>query len=153
IGTIDDRPQIPRNMLYHNRGDGTFEEIADYAGVNASDWSWQPAFIDVDLDGYEDLVIPSGFVIDANDLDLNEKAGKLRRAGRLVPPRLGPDGKEIARSPQEEKAEELYQWNKLADPLKTPVVAFHNLGNLKFEDVTTNWGLDQPAFHNGIAVA
>ena len=41
IGTFDDRPQIPRNMLFHNRGDGTFEEIADYAGVSASDWTWQ----------------------------------------------------------------------------------------------------------------
>ena len=42
LGTFDDRPQIPRNVLFHNRGDGTFEEIAAYAGVTATDWSWQP---------------------------------------------------------------------------------------------------------------
>jgi len=47
-----------QNTLLHNRGDGTFEEIADYCGLPASDWSWQPVFIDVDLDGYEDLIIP-----------------------------------------------------------------------------------------------
>jgi hypothetical protein len=153
IGTFDDRPQIPRNMLFRNRGDGTFEEIAEYAGVSASDWSWQPVFMDVDLDGYEDIVIPAGFAYDANDLDLNETAGKLRRAGKLAPPKPGPDGKPLPRSAQEQKSEELYEWNKMAEPLKAPVVAFRNLGNLKFEETGPAWGLDHPAFHNGIAVA
>ena len=50
------------NVLFHNRGDGTFEEIAAYAGVTASDWAWQPVFLDVDLDGYEDIIIPAGYV-------------------------------------------------------------------------------------------
>ena len=152
-GVIDDQPQIPRNMLFRNRGDGTFEEIAAYAGVAASDWAWQPVFVDVDLDGYEDIIIPTGFATDANDLDLNEKASKLRRSGQLSPPKLGADGKPIRRSAQEQKNEELYQWNKLAEPLKTPVVGFRNLGNLKFEDVGVAWGLTQPALHNGIAFA
>ena len=67
VGIIDDRPQIPRNVLFHNRGDGTFEEIAAYAGVTAADWSWQPVFLDVDLDGYEDIIISTGYFRDAND--------------------------------------------------------------------------------------
>src|SRR2546430_2303124 len=49
-GEIANRPQIMRNTLFHNCGDGVFEEIADFAGVSASDWSWQPVFVDVDLD-------------------------------------------------------------------------------------------------------
>ena len=152
VGTIVDRPQVPRNMLYRNRGDGTFEEIAAYAGVTASDWSWQPVFLDVDLDGYEDLIIPTGFVHDVGDLDSIEKANALARAGRLVPPKLGPDGKLVARAPQEQKNEELYERDMLAAPLKTPVVAFRNLGNLKFEDIGPAWGLDQPGLPNAIAV-
>ena len=152
-GVINDQPQIPRNMLFRNRGDGTFEEIAAYAGVSASDWAWQPVFVDVDLDGYEDLIIPTGFATDANDLDLNERGSKLRRSGQLAPPKLGTDGKPIRRSPQEQKNEELFQWNKLAEPLKTPIVGFRNLGNLKFEEVGAVWGLTQPALHNGIAFA
>ena len=43
VGSIDDRPQIMRNTLFRNRGDGTFAEIANYCGVSASEWSWQPA--------------------------------------------------------------------------------------------------------------
>ncbi|HEY6225622.1 MAG TPA: VCBS repeat-containing protein, partial [Verrucomicrobiae bacterium] len=54
IGMIDIRPQLLRNTLHWNRGDNTFAEIAWYAGVEASDWSWGPIFLDVDLDGYED---------------------------------------------------------------------------------------------------
>ena len=36
--------------------------------------------------------------------------------------------------------------------MKTPIVAFRNLGNLKFEDMGPAWGLDQPGLPNGIAV-
>ena len=152
VGTIDDRPQVPRNALFRNRGDGTFEEIAAYAGVSASDWSWQPVFLDVDLDGYEDMITPTGFVHDVNDLDVIERVTTLQRAGRLAPPKLGPDGQPIAQSPQEQRNEELYQGNMLAEPLKTPIVAFRNLGNLKFEDIGLAWGLDQPGLPTAIAV-
>ena len=152
IGTIADRPQIPQNVLFRNRGDGTFEEIAAYAGVAASGWSWQPVFIDVDLDGWEDMIIPTGFAYDLNDADTMEKTEKLRRAGTLVPPKVGADGQPEARTAQEQKTEELYQVNRLAEPLKTPIVGFRNLGNLKFAEAGAAWGLAQPALHNGIAV-
>src|SRR2546425_1364288 len=42
IGAIENRPQIMRNTLFHNRGDGTFAEIACFSGLAASDWSWSP---------------------------------------------------------------------------------------------------------------
>ena len=152
VGTIEDRPQVPRNMLFRNRGDGTFEEIGAYAGVSASDWAWQPVFLDVDLDGYEDIITPTGFAHDLNNMDYIEKFLTLKRAGRLAPPKLGPDGQPVPRSPQELKNEEHYQGNMLAPPLKTPIVAFRNLGNLKFEDIGPAWGLDQPGLANAIAV-
>jgi hypothetical protein len=152
VGTIDNRPQIPRNTLFRNRGDGTFEEIAAYAGVTATDWSWQPVFLDVDLDGYEDIIIPTGFARDVNDMDFMGKAMALQRAGRLAPPKLGPDGQPMPRSPQELKTDELYQGYMMAGSYKTPIVAFRNLGNLKFEDMGSAWGLDQPGLANGIAV-
>ncbi len=153
VGDIDNRPQIPQSVLFRNRGDGTFEEIAAYAGVTASDWSWQPVFLDVDLDGYEDLIISTGYPHDANDIDANEQARALRRADKLAPPKPGPDGRPVTRSPQEQKNDELYQVNMMEEPLKSPMVAFRNLGNLKFEDVGPDWGFGQPAFHNGIALA
>src|SRR5262249_51807469 len=69
IGDIETREEVARNALYHNRGDGTYEEIAWFSGVAASDWSWTPVFMDVDLDGYDDLLISNGHLHDVNDRD------------------------------------------------------------------------------------
>ena len=43
--------------------------MADYAGLPAAGWSWQPVFLDVDLDGFEDLLISAGHRRDIQDLD------------------------------------------------------------------------------------
>ena len=106
----------------------------------------------MDLDGDEDILIPTGYFHDILDMDGSEKAGMLRRAGTLVPPKLGPDGQPMPRSAQEQKTEEIYQVNRLRESLNTPVIGFHNEGNLKFKDTGVEWGLDQLAHHNGIAV-
>jgi hypothetical protein len=47
------------NRLYHNRGDGTFEEVAGKAGVRGGDGGgWKGvAWIDYDNDGYPDLFL------------------------------------------------------------------------------------------------
>src|ERR1041384_941253 len=66
---LADRPQIMRNTLFLNRGDGTYADISDYAAVASADWAWQPIFLDVDLDGYEDLLISAGFYRDVQDRD------------------------------------------------------------------------------------
>jgi len=34
-----------------------------------------------------------------------------------------------------------------------PIVAFHNLGNYRFEETTADWGTQQPGVHHAIAVA
>src|SRR6185503_10850037 len=57
IGVSEDRPEVLRNTLFLGQGDGTWVETAGFSGVAASDWSWSPVFLDVDLDGYEDLLI------------------------------------------------------------------------------------------------
>ena len=60
---------MQRNTLHLNRGDGTFAEIARLAGVGASGWSWSTLFLDVDLDGWEDILIGTGHVRDVMDGD------------------------------------------------------------------------------------
>ena len=54
-----------RNLLFHNRGDGTFEEIGLEAGVsNPEGRSLAAAWVDVDEDGWVDLYV-------ANDVSDN----------------------------------------------------------------------------------
>ena len=46
-----------RNFLFHNRGNGTFEELAAKAGVQDGRWSMGAAFGDFDRDGHLDLYV------------------------------------------------------------------------------------------------
>ena len=49
------------NRLYRNRGDGTFEDATDAAGVRHGYWGWGATFTDLDLDGALDLVHVNGW--------------------------------------------------------------------------------------------
>lgn len=73
---MKDRPQYNRNSLYLNRGDHTYAETAYYSGVEATEWSWGVRFLDLDLDGYEDLLVNTGFSYDYQDLDSQQKMGR-----------------------------------------------------------------------------
>jgi hypothetical protein len=64
-----------RNTLFLNRGDGTYSEIAQLSGVDASEWSWMPMFLDVDLDGYEDLLVASGLERGYHRQRIDDKSG------------------------------------------------------------------------------
>ena len=151
IGALDDRPQIMRNTLMQNRGDGTFADLADLAGLSASEWAWQPVFLDVDLDGFEDVLISTGHNKDVQDLD----AAAAIRANPNPRPRgsglVNYLGKMMT-------AHEAFIAEKLINSryyprLDTPIVAFHNRGQYRFEETTTNWGLNTPGVHHGLALA
>ena len=131
-GQFDNRPQIRRNTLFLNRGDGSFAEIAHYAGVEASDWTWCVAFIDIDLDGYEDLLFANGHAFDIQDFDAME------RIQRLGHPRSA-----------EEARDSLLQF----PPLRTPNYAFRNQGNLTFVETGTDWGFDSKQVSHGMVLA
>ena len=62
--------QYARNCLQLNTGGGKkFSDIALYAGVAATDWSWSPLIADFDNDGIKDLFVTNGIVRRPNDLD------------------------------------------------------------------------------------
>lgn len=48
---------VPPNRLYHNLGDGTFEEVGAAQGVDDRGAGFQGAFVDYDLDGDPDLYL------------------------------------------------------------------------------------------------
>ncbi len=128
IGQIDNRPQIARNTLFVNRGDGTFAEAAYMAGVEASGWSWASVFLDVDLDGYEDLLIANGHQHDFLDADTQNRVQR-RRA--------------------------ISDWRRmrfLYPTLQLRNVAFRNNGDLTFDEVGDEWGFaDEEDVSHGLA--
>lgn len=50
-------PFRPKNRLYRNRGDGTFEDVTDSAGVGLERYSIAVAVGDYDNDGYPDIYV------------------------------------------------------------------------------------------------
>ncbi len=130
-GLIDDRPQIRRNTLFLNRGDGTYAEIANYAGLEASDWTWNPLFLDVDLDGWDDMLISNGHARDTQDHDAIQRMGSL--------------GKQTVQASRT---------NLLLFPLlQTPNMAFQNRRELSFAEVGAQWGFNSSNITHGIAQA
>jgi len=125
-GEIDNQPQVARNTLYWNRGDGTYAEIADFAGLSATDWSWQPVFLDVDLDGFEDVLVANGVARDMNHLDFALATGRAHAATN---------------------------WMTTMPPFQTPNVAFRNRGDLTFAETGAAWGFDALEISEGIAPA
>ncbi len=134
IGAIDNRPQYSRNMLQLNRGDGTYAEVAQFVGVEASEWSWTPIFLDVDLDGYEDLLIANGFIRDNMNLD---SLDEIQRAGMGQRPSLA----------------STMQLRRKFPRLATPNLAFRNVGGSGFAEMSRQWGFDTPVISQGMCLA
>ncbi len=129
-GLSPERTQWMRNMLHLSRGDGTWAQIGDFAGVTATDWTWGSAFLDVDLDGYEDLLAVNGHRYDVREADPYERI-------RNSFPRA-PWNRESAEFP----------------PLRTASVAMRNGHALAFQDVSRAWGFGvDSAISQGIALA
>ena len=128
---INARPQILRNTFFLNRGDGTYADIANYSGLNASDWTWSAIFMDVDLDGYEDLLTTTGHAFDVQDSDTEQKIRdkKVR------------DLDELRRS--------IFEYPRL----DTPNFVFRNKGDLTFEETGKAWGFDTAGISHGMALA
>lgn len=51
---------ITGNRLYRNRGDGSFDEVSQAAGVRDGGWGWAACFADFNHDGALDLVHVNG---------------------------------------------------------------------------------------------
>ena len=130
MGLTGARPQWMRNMLHLGRGDGSWAQVADFAGVAATDWTWGSAFLDVDLDGFEDLVTVSGHRWDIRDADTFDRI-------RNSFPRVAWD-KEQGEFPL----------------LATRNIVMRNNGDATFVAVKDGWGLGaESAISQGIALA
>jgi len=122
------QPEVLRNTLHLARGDGTFAEIAQFAGLAATGWSWCAAFVDVDLDGWEDLLVTTGSNHDQMDADMMEASAQAAR--------LGSRPKGLSDYPR----------------LETPNLAFRNRHDLRFEEVSAAWGFNAVGISQGMAL-
>ncbi|MBK7997765.1 MAG: VCBS repeat-containing protein [Verrucomicrobia bacterium] len=134
VGAIENRPQYPRNTFFLNRGDGSYAEAAQWAGLDATEWSWTPVFVDVDLDGYEDLLVSNGFERDGMNMDAVRQIESAKRERTM------------------ETVEQLHL-RRMFPRLDTANMAFRNLGNGAFTNVSTAWGFDLRGVSHGMCLA
>ena len=135
VGSIGLRPQYKRNTLFLGRGDGTYAEISQLGGLDATEWSWMPLFLDLDLDGYEDVFVTTGYHRDSLNADAVNKILALRRGKKLT------------------DAEHRALKKQYYPDLNLPLQAFRNRGDLTFEDKAREWGFDYVGMSHGMCLA
>lgn len=134
IGQFDNRPEYMMNTLFLNRGDGTYAEMAQFAGLAAAEWAWAAAFLDVDLDGYEDLLITNGNERQSRSLDAAARLKAMRTERKMT-------------------AEEIFEARKIFPRYASPNLAFRNRGDLTFAETGKDWGFDFNGVSHGMALA
>jgi hypothetical protein len=127
--------QLARNTLQLNTGNGNFSDIALYAGIFATDWSWSPLIADFDNDGFNDIHISNGIFKRPNDMDYIQYISNLANLRYNETNEDSVNREMIKRMPT----------------LKIPNETFSYKGDLSWDNVGASWGLDQPSYSNGSA--
>ena len=127
--------QYTRNMLQVNNGNGTFSELGRLSGVEATDWSWGALLFDMDNDGLRDIFVANGIYQDLTNQDFLQFASN----------------ETFVKSVMSKKTVDYKKLTEIIPSNPIPNFAFHNLGNLAFNNSASEWGLATPGFSNGSA--
>jgi hypothetical protein len=122
-------PQYMWNAVYLNTGTDHFAEVAHLTGMDATGWTWSARLGDLDNDGRLDAFFTCGMIRNFIDADLVDRQN--------VAPTL---------------AARANVW-KNAPPRHETTLAYRNLGDLKFADVSAEWGLNHEGVSFGCALA
>lgn len=118
----NDSKEVPNylwNALFINTGTDRMLEAAFLAGITATDWTWSVRFEDLDNDRLVDLHVTNGMHREIHNSDL---------LYRMMTAEAAEDRIRVARS---------------GPILKEANLAYRNLGDLEFEEVGRQWGLDK----------
>ena len=132
-----------------SEGNLFFSEIGQLAGISGTDWSWSPLLADFDNNGHQDLFIANGIRMDIRYTDGLKNIDKYV-AGIIDEYNIKRSDTILAEIRRVISFDSLLSFFPV---VKIPNYAYKNYGELKFENVTEEWGLDQPGFSSGAAYA
>ncbi|WP_221030658.1 FG-GAP-like repeat-containing protein [Actomonas aquatica] len=121
-------PQRLRNCLYLNTDMPHFQEAGALAGLGATDWTWSIRWEDLDNDGFADLHVTNGMNREYQNADLRQ---------RII----------LAENPNVR-----LRTMRESDMLREANFAFRNHGDLVFEEVGAQWGLNKVGVSFGAAM-
>ncbi|WP_396591955.1 VCBS repeat-containing protein [Allomuricauda sp. R78024] len=134
--TFDYHPQYIRNTLQLNNGNGTYSEVGQMAGIEATDWSWSALFGDYDHDGQKDLFITNGYRQDITNQDFMVYGSNILTMG----------------TEEANKKQRMEELNKLPG-IKLTNYLYKNTDGYNFEDISNENGFTEPTYSNGAAYA
>ena len=127
--------QFMRNMLHLNNKDGSFSEVGQLGGVDATDWSWGALIADFDNDMKKEIFVCNGIYKDLINQDFVEYLGSSENMRAAI------EGKKI-------------DFNEFVEKMPSEKISnymFVQTKDLTFENRSKDWGLDEPNFSNGAA--
>lgn len=126
--------QFTKNCVFLNAGNQRFMESAALSGLAKSDWTWGIRLADLDCDGLLDVYMANGHVKDQLNSDWIIERDKLESMPNVDPLKL----------------QEFYD----SVPRRNETnMAFRNRGDLTFESVADQWGLDHRGISHSSALA
>jgi len=135
------------DLLFHNRGDGTFEEVSRKAGVDNSHhyYGMGVVWTDYDNDGWPDLYVADD--AGPNYLYRNKRDGTFEEVGLMLGADLSGDGQELGSMGVDSGD---YDHDGKLDIFVTEFVdqsdtLYHNKGTDGFADVSWNSHIAQPS--------
>lgn len=132
------------NTLQRNNGNGTFSDLAQLAGVSNTDWSWAPLFADFDNDGYKDIFVSNGVKNNNRYSDLQALYDRKLDSLNQVAQQMGKMPEELI---------DVMDFVALAPTDKLTNYIYKNNGDLTFQKMIDEWGLELPTVSNGAAYA
>ncbi|MEM9857826.1 MAG: CRTAC1 family protein [Bacteroidota bacterium] len=131
--------QYMYNSLQLNNGDNSFSEIAQFANVSQTDWSWATLLMDFNNDGNRDLFVSNGYRKEISNKDY------LNNRKKII---------DSAKGTSRQNREQVLK--KLIDEIPSaylPNFIFENKGDLTFADRSKEWGVAVPTYSNGATAA
>ena len=126
--------QLTTNCLQLNNGDGTFSEIAQLSGLDATSWSWGVLQFDFDNDGWKDIYVCNGLKKDLTDQDFLEYFNTSGVMNEVVQRKVSYKDL-LAKLPS----------------VPLPNYGFLNQKDITFKNASAQLGFDAPSFSNGAA--
>jgi len=123
--------QYMTNTLQINTGMGTFSDIGNMAGMANTDWSWASLLVDLDNDGFKDILVSNGIKKDVDNNDYKSILNSLDKDSTTI--------------------DYLFEISKNAPSQPISNYAFKNNGDFQFQKMTKEWGFSTPSFSNGMA--
>jgi len=133
---LDYHHQFTSNCLQLNNQNGTFSDIAQLSGADATGWSWGALIFDFNNDGWKDLYVCNGISRDLTDQDFLEFFSNPETLNRY-----------------RENGFDFTDILKHMPSVPIPNYAFVNQQNLQFKNETSALGFNRPSFSNGAAYA